>query len=122
MTEQEADIHARSQVTDWERIARDVSRADRVYREPGFVRLANAMDGSPGPTGGVLQMFSNVIRDVRFGLRQLWKAPGFSVVAILTLGLGIGSSSAIFSVVNGVLLRPPPYPEPEPPVLFLIHI
>ena len=113
LTEQEADIHARSQVTDWERIARDVSRADRVYREPGFVRLANAMDGSPGPTGGVLQMFSNVIRDVRFGLRQLWKAPGFSVVAILTLGLGIGSSSAIFSVVNGVLLRPLPYPEPD---------
>ena len=113
LTEQEADIHARSQVTDWERIARDVSRADRVYREPGFVRLANAMDGSPGPTGGVLQMFSNVIRDGRFGLRQLWKAPGFSVVAILTLGLGIGSSSAIFSVVNGVLLRPLPYPEPD---------
>lgn len=58
-------------------------------------------------------MFAHVLRDLRFGVRQLIKAPAFSLVAILTLALGIGASSAIFSVVNGVLLRPLPFPEPD---------
>lgn len=113
LTEEEADGHARSQITDWDRIARDVSRADRAHRQPRLERLANVLDNAPGPTRGVQQMLSHMIRDVRFAVRQLLKSPGFSVVAILTLALGIGSSSAIFSVVNGVLLRPLPYPEPD---------
>jgi putative ABC transport system permease protein len=113
LSEDEADRHARSQITDWDRIARDVSRADRPHRQPRLERLANALDNAPGPARGVQQMFAHVIRDVRFSIRQLLKSPGFSVVAILTLALGIGASSAIFSVVNGVLLRPLPYPEPD---------
>ena len=58
-------------------------------------------------------MFANIVRDTRYAIRQLLRAPGFTVVAILTLALGIGATSAIFSVVNGVLLRPLAYPNPE---------
>ena len=54
-----------------------------------------------------------MLSDLKYALRLLTKAPAFSAVAITTLALGIGANSAIFSVVEGTLLRPLPFPQPD---------
>ena len=75
--------------------------------------------------GGVIQMkesyrdqrglpfVETFLQDTRYGVRALWRTKGFTAAALLTLALGIGANSAIFSVVNAVLLRPLNYPDPE---------
>jgi hypothetical protein len=62
---------------------------------------------------GRWQMWDQLVRDFGFALRLLWRRPAFSVVVVLTLALGIGADTAIFSVINAVLLRPLPYKEPS---------
>ncbi len=56
---------------------------------------------------------STLINDTKYGIRQLWKCPGFTVVAIVSLALGIGANTAIFSIINGILFKPLPVRNPQ---------
>ena len=89
------------------RLAREIARADRPRPSAPV----------PPPIRGSL--VAHVVRDLRYSLRLLRRAPGFAAAAIVTLALGIGANAAIFSVVRAVVLNPPPYRDPSRIIAFL---
>src|SRR5262249_17701143 len=81
---------------------------------PSIWRNERLWDAAPVVFGrGRRNMLGGLWRNLRYGLRTLVKAPNFTLIAVLTLGLGIGATTAIFSVVYATLFEPMPYPKPD---------
>jgi putative ABC transport system permease protein len=103
-------FHLESQVDDY--VRQGMTRADaelRARREFGAVELAKDECRDQKP----LEWLEQVFKDVKYAVRSMRRAPGFTATAIATLALGIGANTAVFSLVHGVLLRALPYPQPQ---------
>ena len=100
-TDEEACRLAMHEVPDWPSFAKTLTTIEQPYLQP------------PAAGAGAGGIMTGLIQDIRYALRALKRAPGFAAVSIVTLALGIAATTIVYSIVDGILLRPLPIADPD---------
>jgi len=113
LSETDAARCAEQEIPDWRKFAREVTEAEQRNALHADERARIRIEDEVSRRGGRGNMFADFMSDALYGIRMMRKSPGFTAIAIITLALGIGLNSAIFSLVNAILFKPLPVERPD---------